>query len=101
MSPTLTDIAAPAEPVDDEISPARSAAASPVSSGLSPEPAMHRRPRPLSRWLITPVLTLVVVLNSWALTTVGWGNGYYSAAVRSMSKSWKAFLFAGFDRAGP
>ena len=100
MPPTLTEIAAPVEAIDGEISSARCAAASSVSSGLSPELAMHRRPRPLSGRLITPVLALAVVLNSWALTTVGWGNGYYSAAVRSMSKSWQAFLFAGFDRAG-
>lgn len=37
------------------------------------------------------------VLNLWALTSVGWGNAYYSAAARSMGTSWKSFFFASFD----
>jgi 4-amino-4-deoxy-L-arabinose transferase-like glycosyltransferase len=48
-----------------------------------------------------PVLVLLAaVLDLWGLSTNGWANTYYSAAVRSMSTSWHDFLFASFDRAG-
>ena len=43
---------------------------------------------------------LAAVLNLWALDANGWANEYYSAAVRSMSESWNAFLFGTFDAAG-
>ena len=39
------------------------------------------------------------MLNLWALDANGWANEYYSAAVRSMSGSWNAFLFGTFDSA--
>ena len=81
-----------------EPGPAATVADSTLVVAPSLDAATARAPR--SRWLIAPVLALSATLNSWALTSVGWGNGYYSAAVHSMSKSWKAFLFAGFDRAG-
>ncbi len=37
------------------------------------------------------------ILHGWALTSVGWGNAYYSAAARSMGTSWKSFFFASLD----
>jgi hypothetical protein len=40
------------------------------------------------------------VLNLWALSRNGMANEYYSVAVRSMSESRHAFLFASFDAAG-
>ena len=40
------------------------------------------------------------MLNLWALDVNGWANEYYSAAVRSMSESWNAFLFGTFDSSG-
>ena len=40
------------------------------------------------------------VLNLWALDRNGFANEYYSAAVRSMSTSWHAFLYGSFDAAG-
>ena len=43
---------------------------------------------------------LAAVLNLWALSLNGWANDYYSAAVRSMSTSWHAFLYGSFDAAG-
>ena len=49
---------------------------------------------------ILGVLTLSGVLNGWALATVGWGNAYYSAAVRSMTQSWHNFVFASFEPGG-
>jgi len=46
------------------------------------------------------LLALAAVLNRWALGGNGWANEYYSAAVRSISQSWNAFLFGTFDAAG-
>ena len=45
-------------------------------------------------------MTLAGVLNLWALSSNGWANEYYAAAVRSMSTSWHDFLFASLDRSG-
>jgi 4-amino-4-deoxy-L-arabinose transferase-like glycosyltransferase len=49
--------------------------------------------------LLGPTVTSAV-LSSWALGTVGWGNTYYSAAVRSMSQSWHAFWYGALDSVG-
>ncbi len=49
---------------------------------------------------IAGVLALSGVLNGWALGTVGWGNAYYAAAVRSMTQSWHNFVFASFEPGG-
>ena len=46
------------------------------------------------------LLLLAAVLNLWALDTNGFANTYYSAAVRSMSSSWHAFLYGSFDASG-
>ena len=46
------------------------------------------------------LLVLAAVLNLWALAQNGYANEYYSAAVRSMSTSWHAFLYGSFDAAG-
>jgi 4-amino-4-deoxy-L-arabinose transferase-like glycosyltransferase len=46
------------------------------------------------------LLVLAAVLDLWALDRNGWANTYYSAAVRSMSTSWHAFLYNSFDSAG-
>src|SRR3954454_16244200 len=54
------------------------------------------RPRPE----LAALLALAALLNLWALSRNGWANEYYSAAVRSMSSSWHAFLYGSFDQAG-
>jgi 4-amino-4-deoxy-L-arabinose transferase-like glycosyltransferase len=54
------------------------------------------RPRPELLFL----LLLAGVLNLWGLTENGWANDYYSAAVRSMSSNWHAFLYGSFDASG-
>ena len=36
-------------------------------------------------------------LDGWGIAGEGWGNLYYSAAVRSMNRSWSGFWFATFD----
>ena len=46
------------------------------------------------------LLAVAGVLNLWGLSSNGWANTYYSAAVRSMASSWHAFLYASLDRAG-
>ncbi|MDX8150818.1 glycosyltransferase family 39 protein [Patulibacter brassicae] len=46
------------------------------------------------------LLLLAGVLNLWALDQNGMANEYYSAAVRSMTESWHAFLYGSFDSAG-
>jgi 4-amino-4-deoxy-L-arabinose transferase-like glycosyltransferase len=49
------------------------------------------------------LLVLVVVaglLNLWGLGINGTANDYYSAAVRSMTQSWHAFLYGSFDASG-
>jgi 4-amino-4-deoxy-L-arabinose transferase-like glycosyltransferase len=80
-----------------------------MSTATSPS---VRLPRPLSpaaarlRTLRAPapellvLLLLAAVLDLWALDRNGWANDYYSAAVRSMSTSWHAFLYNSFDPAG-
>ena len=43
-----------------------------------------------------PLLSLLLLdagLNLWGLELNGYANEYYSAAVRSMSQSWHAFLY--------
>jgi 4-amino-4-deoxy-L-arabinose transferase-like glycosyltransferase len=43
---------------------------------------------------------VATVLNAWGLSSVGWGNAYYAAAVRSMSQNWHTFLYNGLDSSG-
>ena len=45
-------------------------------------------------------MLLAALLNLWALSRNGFANEYYSAAVRSMSTSWHAFLYGSFDQGG-
>ena len=54
------------------------------------------RPRPE----LAALLALAAILYLWSLSRNGYANEYYSAAVRSMSESWHAFLYGSFDRAG-
>src|SRR3954465_4608085 len=54
------------------------------------------RPRPE----LAGLLVLAALLNLWALSRNGWANDYYSAAVRSMSSNWHAFLYGSFDQGG-
>jgi 4-amino-4-deoxy-L-arabinose transferase-like glycosyltransferase len=43
------------------------------------------------------VLALAAALCLWDLTISGYANGYYAAAVRSASESWKAWFFGALD----
>ncbi|MCK2218635.1 glycosyltransferase family 39 protein [Actinomadura sp. ATCC 31491] len=52
------------------------------------------------RLALTAICLLAALLYGWSCWTWGWGNTYYSAAVKSMSASGTAFLFGSFDPAG-
>lgn len=52
------------------------------------------------RVALTGILGLAALLNLLHLHRNGWGNEYYSAAARSMSRSWSNFWFAAFDSGG-
>ncbi|MFI6787952.1 ArnT family glycosyltransferase [Nonomuraea sp. NPDC050383] len=60
--------------------------------------------RPLPGWAapaaLAAILLLATGLYCWALGSLGWGNSYYSAAVKSMGQSWTNFLFGAYDPAG-
>ncbi|KND28222.1 ArnT family glycosyltransferase [Streptomyces acidiscabies] len=59
--------------------------------------ALPRRAAPVT---LAAILLLSALLYGWALGPLGWGNSYYSAAVKSMGHSWTNFLFGSFDPAG-
>jgi 4-amino-4-deoxy-L-arabinose transferase-like glycosyltransferase len=73
-----------------------------TSASTIPLPYATTRPRALRvpRPELWGLLLLAAVLYLWALDRNGFANEYYSAAVRSMSTSWHAFLFGSFDTAG-
>ena len=57
-----------------------------------------------SQWLAfvpcVAVMALALTLNTWSLSSAGYGNTYYAAAVRSMTMSWSNFFFGAFDPGG-
>lgn len=67
-------------------------------------PPPHVAGRTLPRWAapaaLGAILLLAAVLYGWALGSLGWGNSYYAAAVKSMGRDWTNFLFGAFDPAG-
>ena len=58
----------------------------------------RRVPRPSrSGWITAAIAGFTAVLYTWNLSNIGYGNGYYAAAVKAMSVSWKAFFFGAID----
>jgi 4-amino-4-deoxy-L-arabinose transferase-like glycosyltransferase len=49
---------------------------------------------------LAAILAVATVLYGWTLGSRGWGNSYYSAAVKSMGRNWTNFLFGSYDPAG-
>ena len=49
---------------------------------------------------LTLLLLLAFGLYFWGAWNDGWSNAYYSAAVKSMLKSWRNFFYVSFDPAG-
>ncbi len=77
--------------------------------GGEPEPDAQARARRRGRLLgrvrpqhiaLTAVLALSAVLNVNHLSRNGYANTFYSAAVRSMLRSWHNFFFVSFDPGG-
>ncbi|MBA9001557.1 ArnT family glycosyltransferase [Thermomonospora cellulosilytica] len=67
----------------------------------APPPAGERARRAWApRAALGAILLLATALYGWALGSLGRGNDYYSAAVKSMGLSWTNFLFGAFDPAG-
>ena len=76
------------------------AASAPDEKRAHTTTAVRRLPGWAAPAALGAVLVLAAVLYGWALNSLGWGNSYYSAAVKSMGKNWTNFLFGSFDPAG-
>lgn len=78
--------------------------AQPLATATVPDRASRRGMQALPSWsasaALAAILVLAAVLYAWALGSLGWGNTYYSAAVKSMGHSWTNFLFGAYDPAG-
>ncbi|TWG08982.1 ArnT family glycosyltransferase [Saccharopolyspora dendranthemae] len=67
---------------------------------IAVEEAAPQRTRVEPRRLaLAGICALAAVLHLWGIGS-SWGNGYYSAAVKSMSTSFETFFFGSFDAAG-
>ena len=64
-----------------------------------PDRTRDDEPSLRSRLALAGICALSAVLHLWGIGG-SWGNGYYSAAVKSMSASFEAFFFGSFDAAG-
>lgn len=55
------------------------------------------------RWALLILIGIAALsfgLNFWDISSVGYGNAYYAAAIRSMTQSFHNFFFVAFDPAG-
>lgn len=64
------------------------------------EPAVDVKTTRWPSYALIGIGALGTVLYGWALWSHGWGNSFYTAAVKSMSLNVKNFLFGSFDPAG-
>jgi 4-amino-4-deoxy-L-arabinose transferase-like glycosyltransferase len=53
-----------------------------------------------SRWPELAIVAVTFVALLWGLSKNGYGNEYYAAAMRSMTYSWRNFLFGAVDPGG-
>ena len=53
-----------------------------------------------ARWPEAAIVTASLVAYCWSIGRNGWGNPYYAAAVRSMTRSWHTFFYASLDPGG-
>jgi 4-amino-4-deoxy-L-arabinose transferase-like glycosyltransferase len=67
---------------------------------MSTESAAPARAHPHARLGLAAICALAGVLYAWGISSSGWGNPYYSAAVKSMTASLTTFLFGSFDPLG-
>jgi 4-amino-4-deoxy-L-arabinose transferase-like glycosyltransferase len=78
---------------------------------VAPGDAASAQPRPGRRWSSFAhwirtrapelgIAFLALVFFAWGLSKNGYANTYYAAAARSMTVSWKNFLYGAFDPGG-
>ncbi len=67
-------------------------------TGVTPGPSWRKRLA--AQWPELLIMAGAFVLFAWGLSKNGYGNPYYAAAVRSMTRSWKNFVFGAFDPGG-
>jgi 4-amino-4-deoxy-L-arabinose transferase-like glycosyltransferase len=74
-------------------------ATAPPASPATPSESPGFRPqwRP---YALGAILVGAAVLYGWNIWATGWGNEFYSAAVKSMSESLTNFVFGSYDPAG-
>ncbi|MFD9961210.1 ArnT family glycosyltransferase [Amycolatopsis sp. NPDC058986] len=61
--------------------------------------AAPTRPR-WQPYALAAIVVLSLLLYGWGIGSEGWGNTFYSAAVKSMGQSLTNFLFGAYDPAG-
>ncbi|WP_067455319.1 ArnT family glycosyltransferase [Actinomadura macra] len=75
-----------------------------VTPADSPPRSPAAPPRSVPTWAPTAalgaILALSCVLYGWSLNSLGWGNAYYSAAVKSMGEGFTNFMFGSYDPVG-
>jgi 4-amino-4-deoxy-L-arabinose transferase-like glycosyltransferase len=77
----------------------------PVARGSGPGDGSAPRPLRSLPWrrpsrsgvIVSAIAALTALLYTWSLTSVGYGNSYYAAAVKSAATSWKALYFGSID----
>jgi 4-amino-4-deoxy-L-arabinose transferase-like glycosyltransferase len=92
-------VSTPATPLPAAPTAAPGAAASslPLPSRPSFAPGRQRR---VERAALAATVLVGFAFNAWALSNNGFGNAYYAAATRSMTRNWSNFFFVSFDPGG-
>ena len=106
---TLTSPGDPTSPSAAQTAPTTLTAPGPAAPSVVHRPPRGGRVRRLWRgadsdpaWARPALLGLLLatlVLYTWNLTSSGYANSFYSAAVQAGSESWKAFFFGSSDAA--
>ena len=79
----------------------RTLAAPPTLPAVPEPPAPPAwRDRLRERWPELVITLGALVVYAWGLSKNGYGNPYYAAAVRSMTHSWKNFIYGAVDPGG-
>jgi 4-amino-4-deoxy-L-arabinose transferase-like glycosyltransferase len=68
----------------------------PLTRPLRSAPRLERIGRRTALGVLAGILTLFAALASWNAATTGYSD-YYATAAKSMSSSWRAFVFGAFD----
>ncbi|MEO8907782.1 MAG: glycosyltransferase family 39 protein, partial [Microbacteriaceae bacterium] len=68
----------------------------PVRSAHGDSPYRPWLARHWALWALAGIVLVSAVLYTWNINTGGFSD-YYATAAKSMSESWRAFFFGGFD----